>query len=202
MEQLYVHSVYDTIAKHFDETRYSLWRGVRGYLNSISSGSQVLDVGCGNGKYLSYRKDCMMHGCDPCEELIRIAREKHQSANLIVANGLALPYETNSMDAVFSVAVFHHLASVETRMQFIKEFLRVWNRNERAFLSVWAYEAIRPSWKKLETEGDYIVPWHNKDDNKVYERYYHVFSKEELEGYFKGFYREITYELENWYVWF
>lgn len=202
LEEKYVHSVYSSIAKHFDSTRYSLWKGVKGYLQTLDGGSQVLDVGCGNGKYLSVRKDCRMFGCDACKELVEIAKEKHPDANLLIANGMALPYKTNSMDAVFSVAVLHHITTVEGRRKFVEECIRVWNKSQRGFLSVWSTDAVKPTWRKLETKGDYMVPWTNKDDNKVYERYYHVFEKEELEDLFKGLaeIKEIHYELENWYV--
>jgi tRNA (uracil-5-)-methyltransferase TRM9 len=202
MEKESVHKIYSTIAKHFDSTRYSLWKGVKAYLESLTSGSTLLDIGCGNGKYLSVRKDCLNFGCDTCPELIEIAKEKHKEANVLVANGRCLPYGSNSFDAVYSVAVLHHISTEEGRREFLKEMIRVWNRNQPGFLSVWSVDAVKPSWRKLGGKGDYMVPWTNKDDNKVYERYYHVFEKEELEGLFKEYIdiREIHYELENWYV--
>jgi tRNA (uracil-5-)-methyltransferase TRM9 len=202
MEEESVHKIYSSIAKHFDETRYSLWRGVKKYLDTLKPGSLVLDVGCGNGKYLSVRKDCLMYGCDACPELVEIAKDKHPETEVIVANGMDLPYDTKFFDAVYSVAVLHHISTIEGRRKFIQEMVRVWNGSQRSFLSVWSVEAVKPNWRKLETKGDYMVPWSNKNDNKVYERYYHVFEKEELQDLFKGIVeiKEIDFELENWYV--
>jgi hypothetical protein len=46
------------------------------------------------------------------------------------------------------------------------------------------------------------VPWNHKSDGTVYQRYYHVFDKEELVELFAGILqiRDITLECENWYV--
>ena len=57
-EQLHVHIVYNQIATHFDETQHARWSGVVQWLTSIPRASHI---GCGNGKYLSVRKnDCTM----------------------------------------------------------------------------------------------------------------------------------------------
>ncbi len=45
--------VYNEIADHFDCTRHSRWRGVDEFLATLDTHSLVLDVGCGNGKYLT-----------------------------------------------------------------------------------------------------------------------------------------------------
>lgn len=44
--------VYENIANHFDHTRHSQWTGVKRFLLSLPPNSLLLDVGCGNGKYL------------------------------------------------------------------------------------------------------------------------------------------------------
>lgn len=53
LEEENVHKVYDEIANHFSETRYKPWPKVENFIKSFECGSVVLDVGCGNGKYLS-----------------------------------------------------------------------------------------------------------------------------------------------------
>lgn len=45
--------VYDEIANHFSETRHSPWPKVKDFIESFGNGSIVVDIGCGNGKYLS-----------------------------------------------------------------------------------------------------------------------------------------------------
>lgn len=49
--------VYDRIAEHFDQTRHSSWTGVNEFLKKLPPNSALLDVGCGNGKYLWREND-------------------------------------------------------------------------------------------------------------------------------------------------
>ena len=62
-ERTHVHTVYNQIASHFSQTRYSAWPGVSNFLSSMSPYSSLLDVGCGNGKYLGIRKDVYCVKC-------------------------------------------------------------------------------------------------------------------------------------------
>lgn len=52
LEEEYVHRVYNSIASHFSSTRHSPWPRVCHFLSSLTPGSMLADVGCGNGKYL------------------------------------------------------------------------------------------------------------------------------------------------------
>lgn len=52
-----VHRVYDVIANHFSETRHSPWPQVEEFVRSFELGAVLVDVGCGNGKYLSLNDD-------------------------------------------------------------------------------------------------------------------------------------------------
>lgn len=47
-----VHKVYNEIANHFSETRHSPWPHVEEFVCSFDAGSILIDIGCGNGKYL------------------------------------------------------------------------------------------------------------------------------------------------------
>lgn len=47
-----VHKVYNEIANHFSETRHSPWPQVDKFIQEFDDGSVLLDIGCGNGKYL------------------------------------------------------------------------------------------------------------------------------------------------------
>lgn len=47
-----VHKVYNEIANHFSETRHSPWPQVQQFIQQFDEGSVLVDVGCGNGKYL------------------------------------------------------------------------------------------------------------------------------------------------------
>lgn len=58
-ERSHVHEVYNQIAPHFSETRHSAWPGVANFIAAMPSHSIMLDVGCGNGKYLGLRSDLL-----------------------------------------------------------------------------------------------------------------------------------------------
>lgn len=47
-----VHKVYNEIANHFSETRHSPWPQVNEFIQQFELGSVLVDIGCGNGKYL------------------------------------------------------------------------------------------------------------------------------------------------------
>ena len=54
--------VYEEIASHFSGTRHSPWPRVSEFLQSQPKGSVMLDIGCGNGKYLNCNSSCYMVG--------------------------------------------------------------------------------------------------------------------------------------------
>lgn len=44
--------IYEEISNHFSETRQKRWPNVSKFLENLEEGTLLLDVGCGNGKYL------------------------------------------------------------------------------------------------------------------------------------------------------
>lgn len=53
LEKIHVHDIYENIANHFSDTRNKSWPNVSQFVESFSSGSILVDIGCGNGKYLN-----------------------------------------------------------------------------------------------------------------------------------------------------
>lgn len=52
LEDQHVHAVYENVAGHFSETRSKPWPNVLQFVQSLEFGAVLVDVGCGNGKYL------------------------------------------------------------------------------------------------------------------------------------------------------
>uniref|UniRef100_A0A7S3EF57 Fe2OG dioxygenase domain-containing protein n=1 Tax=Rhodosorus marinus TaxID=101924 RepID=A0A7S3EF57_9RHOD len=205
VEDEYVRRMYDAIAPHFSSTRFSRWPKVVEFLNSIDKGSVIADVGCGNGKYLSTREDCMFLASDLSIGLVNVCMEK--SFDAVAADGLNCPYRDSSCDAAICIAVVHHISSVERRKRLVAEIARVLRRGGRALITAWAMEQEKPAktiekWEKIEG-NDFFVPWHlpshrtqkqheqdpcsvrktTPDDSfQVYKRYYHLFQEGELEA--------------------
>ncbi|XP_078078982.1 putative tRNA methyltransferase 9B isoform X2 [Mustelus asterias] len=153
LEKDYVHSVYEKIAPHFNDTRYKAWPRVRQFLLEQEPGSLIADVGCGNGKYLCINKQAYKVGCDYCLPLVESARE--QSYEAMVCDSLHLPYRDQCFDAILSIAVIHHFSTKERRIQAIKEMARVLRVRGKIMIYVWAMEQNR---RKFEKQ-DIFVPW-------------------------------------------
>jgi ubiquinone/menaquinone biosynthesis C-methylase UbiE len=94
--------------------------------------------GCGNGKYLNVNPSVFNIGSDRCKSLAQLAREKDNE--LLHCDNLALPFRDESLDAVLSVAVIHHIATVERRVRALRELARVLRVGGRVIISVWAME--------------------------------------------------------------
>lgn len=204
MEDQHVHSVYGEIADHFDSTRCHLWRGVVEFLEQLPAKCNILDAGCGNGKYLSVRTDCDVHACDACPALVNIAKGKHPHADVRVANVLCMPYGDEQFDYVICVAVVHHLSSVQKRRMAMEEILRVLKPGGRAFITVWATEACKPSWKAVDGGmNDYMVPWNHKQ-GRVFQRFYHLFTRQDIVSLVESIptasIETVKFEKNNWQV--
>lgn len=82
-----------------------------------------------------------MMGCDTCLELVNIASSK--GGEVVVANCLCLPYQSGVFDSVISIAVIHHLSTVERRIQAIQELCRITKPGGCILVYVWAFEQSR-----------------------------------------------------------
>ncbi|XP_050067122.1 alkylated DNA repair protein alkB homolog 8 [Anopheles maculipalpis] len=131
-----VHRVYNEIAKHFSDTRHSPWPRVEAFVQSLPAGAVLLDVGCGNGKYLASSERAVMLGCDRSEGLLQVCVER--GFNVLQCDCLAVPFRDESVDACISIAVIHHLATDQRRKQAISEMVRVLRPGGKALMYVWA----------------------------------------------------------------
>uniref|UniRef100_W6NRE9 tRNA (carboxymethyluridine(34)-5-O)-methyltransferase n=1 Tax=Haemonchus contortus TaxID=6289 RepID=W6NRE9_HAECO len=200
LEQLYVNGVYESIASHFDETRFSSWAGVKRFLDSLPDYSIVYDIGCGNGKYLVREDRLCKIGCDMSRMLCEIAAAK--GCMVVHADGLCLPFREGA-DAVLSIAVLHHMALLSRRQKLIREILRVLKVGGKACITVWSMDQSNSEYSKMRenkdcsvdvqqdrllihdgknfVQQDMLVPWRIDDTDETFFRYYHVFADGEME---------------------
>ncbi|GAB0088157.1 Alkylated DNA repair protein alkB homolog 8 [Sergentomyia squamirostris] len=136
VEEENVHKIYNEIAQHFSETRHTPWRRVSEFIENFPSGSLVVDIGCGNGKYMLARNDIMKIGCDRSDLLLQVCHQRQ--LNVVQCDCLALPFRDESANACLSIAVIHHLASKERRIQAVKEMARILQMTGLGLIYVWA----------------------------------------------------------------
>ena len=200
-EKKYVYDTYSKIAHTFSNTRSYIWPSVKLFLDTLEPNSIILEVGCGNGKNLDYRKDCFNLGLDICTEFCEITSKKNIDA--VIANNIALPIKTNSMDVVLSIAVIHHLSTSLGRLNAVKELVRVLKPGGKLLIQVWALEQPARSKRKF-TDGDNFVEFKNKDGTICEQRYYYIFNENKFRDLFNTIYNiriiELFLEQGNWVI--
>jgi len=173
-----IKKTYDTISTHFSKTRYNIWNCVKLFLDKVEKNTIIGDIGCGNGKNMLYRKDCINMGCDLSNNLVNICIQKN--LNVVLGNILNIPYKNNIFDYTICIAVIHHLSSINKRKQAINELIRVTKKGGKILILVWAFEQEKSSRFNFTKQDNYI-DWKDKDKNIIGKRFYHVFKQNELE---------------------
>ncbi|OEH76622.1 tRNA (uracil-5-)-methyltransferase related protein [Cyclospora cayetanensis] len=137
LERQHVDYIYEKIAPHFNHTRNRPWPRVAAFIESLAPDALLVDVGCGNGKYLHCRPgicntnnddsegcsasrafSCLSIGIDRSKELLRCASQHHQGGlgpRLIQADCLHTPIRDGIADGVLCIAVLHHLTTEARR---------------------------------------------------------------------------------------
>lgn len=207
IEESHVHQVYNKIATHFSNTRYSPWPVVSDFLRTRQKGSIGADIGCGNGKYLGVNPDVFIVGSDRSEGLVEIAsRERH--FEVVLCDGLHTPHAPHTMDFCLCIAVIHHYATQERRVAAIEHILSILRTDEgaEALIYVWALEqkTSRRGWQAGDPQ-DVMVSWKTNEDGKevTYQRFYHLYKKGDLErdiGDAGGIVVRSGYDRDNWWA--
>ncbi len=145
------------------------WPIVERFLLDLPPGSIGLDIGCGNGKYLTVNRNVFIVASDRSRNLVDIA-SIHEPHTAIIADTLSLPHPSSSFDFAISIAVIHHLSTQERRIEAVRSILDILRRPKnvldtkdsggRALIFVWALEQknSRRGWDTND-EQDVMVPW-------------------------------------------
>lgn len=207
-ENTYVKCVYNIIADDFNRTRYSYWDYVYKFILSLKPDDSILDLGCGNGKYLSVRQDLDLYALDNCENLIQIVKNKYPLVKTFLSDVSTTPFDSNKFDSIISIAVIHHLATQERRIDMIREIIRVLKPGGHALITAWATEQSNTNTLKKATKisdsNDWFIPWEDKKKKIISQRFYHLFEKDEFEQLLSNF-SNITivdskYDKDNWNI--
>lgn len=191
---------YNRIAHKFSNTRRNITDDFKDLKKYLNTDDRILDLGCGDGRLLEVigNEKVSYVGADVSGNIIKIAGQKHPKSKFIKINGLKLPFENDSFDTVFALAVFHHIPGFTMRAKFIKEIKRVLKKDGKVILTVWNFKKTKIG-KSLILKygllsfvrdldwGDVFYPFSVPEENLTIKRYLHSFSKTELENYFNMF---------------
>eukprot|EP00747_Dinoflagellata_sp_TGD_P083397 gnl/TRDRNA2_/TRDRNA2_162096_c0_seq1.p1 gnl/TRDRNA2_/TRDRNA2_162096_c0~~gnl/TRDRNA2_/TRDRNA2_162096_c0_seq1.p1 ORF type:complete len:304 (+),score=58.56 gnl/TRDRNA2_/TRDRNA2_162096_c0_seq1:159-1070(+) len=157
-----VHKVYETIAEHWNHTRYKAWPRVEEFIRSRPRYSLIADLGCGNGKNIPAIREagCLAIVSDMSEQQTRIAAETH-GADAFVGDCLCTPLRGGVFDAALSIAVLHHLSTVPRRVQALREGARLLRPGGELLVYCWSFEqdATRSASRHRFDQQDVLVSW-------------------------------------------
>ena len=189
-----VKQTYNDIAPDFDKTRAYVWPGIKAFVKYVGPNDKVLDLGCGNGKLRLLFKDVKIDytGADNSSALLKLAGDKADLAlpgqKFAEAEVFNLPFVDNSFDAVFFLAVLHHIPGKDLRLKTLREINRVlkpggvlvmtsWNRWQNEYnRHIFKYTLLKLFGKSELDFKDFYLPWMG---GKAY-RYYHAFTLGEV----------------------
>lgn len=210
---------YEKIAEEFTVTRFLLWPEFDEFIKYIKKDDKVLDLGCGNGRLYELFKDLSTldyTGIDKSPSLIESAKNKWKNteAKFKVGDIIELS-ETQKYDAVFLIAVLHHIPTHEFRLKILKNvysilkpggmlFMMNWKFwQKRYFFYIIKYTILKLIGKSLSLRRqghiikgrmdfkDVLIPWKScglkpyGHSEKISDRYYHVFTKKEIKNLVK-----------------
>lgn len=203
-----VKTTYNSIAPHFSQTRSKLWEDFAYFTPYLRDSQFVLDLGCGNGRLLEMlkNKDIRYIGIDNSKELLEEARKKYANRDISITfkegDAMNLSGYENDFDVIFFIAAFHHIPSAELRQKVMDNIasslkpggvliMTNWNLFQKRYRPiVVSYMLSRLFSPSKSIEGmvmkdlnvrDVFIPW--KSGEKVYNRYVHAYTLQELRDY-------------------
>ena len=191
---------YSQIAKEYTRTRVYIPEDIRNLGKYIMTGEKILDSGCANGRFFEVIKDKKIEyfGVDISKRLIEIAKKDYPEAAFQVVDALNLPFSGNFFDKVYSISVLHNIPSNNLQLQYLKEAKRVLKPGGILILRVWdfwrrktfpklflRYTILKLVGKSKLDFKDVFVPWKDSGGKIIVERYFHCFTKKELENLVK-----------------
>jgi 2-polyprenyl-3-methyl-5-hydroxy-6-metoxy-1,4-benzoquinol methylase len=191
---------YTEYGREFSATRRRLQTGVLRVIESLRGDESILDLGCGNGELARTLARRGHHGSylgldlslpllDEAEREAFAFPVQFMQADLVSDDWEHVIAHNDTFDIVFSFAVFHHIPSLELRLQIIKKIREhskpdgMFNHSNWQFLNSPRLQARIQPWESIGLQGsevdanDYLLDW--KRGGKGL-RYVHHFDESEL----------------------
>lgn len=186
-------NLYSQYAKEFSNSRQSHWPGWNEILEFIPNNPKILDLGCGNARFLKYLvnqkiKYCSYHGVDNSQEMLKLARTaveglKNVSFSLIDLN--QKDWHVNireKFDFVVAFGLFHHLNSNLARKNFFKNVETLLTSRGVFVVTFWMFQNDPRFSSKIIKElgnNDYILSFGQNGA----ERFVHLVSEPDIDNF-------------------
>ncbi|MHA1785601.1 MAG: class I SAM-dependent methyltransferase [Candidatus Helarchaeota archaeon] len=200
------HSIKETfelIAPFYDRVRKKPWPNLLNFMKDndfIKKDMLVLDLGCANGRHTKYLEPFsrLSIGIDISLNFVNIAKTTNSGDKIQYLNSeiTQLPFRAGVFSHVICIASLHHLRK-EKHLIALKEIYRlleinglclftVWMRDQERFLPILLLDLIFLNFLKNDRDyGDVMVPWRDQDKKLLVNRFYHLFSKQEVDKLIK-----------------
>jgi ubiquinone/menaquinone biosynthesis C-methylase UbiE len=204
-----VRSTFDFISYDYDKLRGRIWEDLADFtseslfLPKPSRDSLIVDLASGNARHAIYfteKNEIRSVAIDFSTQLLSLAKKRVNSSNmrhmvaLINADVTEIPLREESASDVLFVAAVHHLPTATERLKSMQETRRilfhggrgvvtVWRKWQRRFARYFLGRHLRHllGGKVDEDLGDIYIPWKSGHGATSVSRFYHLFSKRELE---------------------
>ena len=165
LEQAYVHEVYTQIARECGACS-----PVRSHIKDFvfqefEFGSILLDVGCGDGKYLHINAGVYTVGLERCpdwfdrtdeEEIIEGCYSRVPSfGDYLLGDVIHIPFRDEFLDGILCCGVLHHISTTERRIRALNQIARLLKIGGKVLITVWAFEG-----RELGSQ-DVLIKWTN-----------------------------------------
>jgi ubiquinone/menaquinone biosynthesis C-methylase UbiE len=139
---------YSTIGEHYDERRpvpAEIWISTIVRLGRITVDSDVLDIGCGTGRYttrVAAASRASIYGVDCSPTMLKNAlkSDPERAIRWTMGDAHALPFKSNSFDCAYMTMVFHQ---IQKRNTLLDEIRRVLRPGGRCIIATSSHLAIR-----------------------------------------------------------
>ena len=180
---------YEANNDSFDNSRsYGYWEGFDEILRFIPLEPEILDLGCGNGRFLRYLLDKNVAiqsylGLDTSKDFLRKDVEKYPNfefKELDVISYLETINQKFSLITAFGLT--HHIPNYQFRKKWFEKIEKLVASQGILALSFWEFDTSKndsnfiPE-KYLIEENDFFLGW---KDNFTTHRYCHLFKNEEI----------------------
>jgi SAM-dependent methyltransferase len=154
----YDESLPSHVVEHYIEKRAAFIR------ERVPVGSKVLDVGCGTGVLAArlQREGFAVTGADPFEAMLARMTARDPRVEAVHASGQHLPFDDDTFDLTYCVAVMHHIADPRAVHDTLMEMVRV--TKPGGHVLVWDHNPRNPYWPLLmrrvpqDTGAERLIP--------------------------------------------